>query len=80
MKVQLLGTTACTLCDEALALVQPEIERAGLALELVDIADDETLLNTYGERIPLLRCSDRSVELGWPFSRPEVRLFLQRDE
>lgn len=58
----------------------PETERGGLQFEEVDIALDAELMSVYAERIPVLRCSDRTTELAWPFDRVAVRMFLQRDD
>lgn len=78
-KVQLLGTLGCSLCDEASRFVVPEAQRAGWCFEEVDIALDDALLERFGERIPVLLCSDRSTQLEWPFDQGAVRMFLQRD-
>ena len=48
---------------------------AGWSLELVDISTDETLLESYGEFIPVLLFDD--VELRWPFDEKD---FLQLRE
>ena len=79
VKVQLLGTLGCHLCDQARPCVVAEAERGGWVLEEVDVALDDELLAAYSERIPVLRCSDRAQELAWPFDQVAVRMFLQRD-
>lgn len=74
MRVQLLTTAGCHLCEEAQALVKraaPTVE-----LELVDIAEDDQLIERYGTRIPVLRQGER--ELAWPFSLLDVRGWLSR--
>ena len=69
----LLGTSACTLCDQAEALARPLAEAFGWRLELCDIVDDDNLLADYGERIPVLKRSDLDAELCWPFDARDVQ-------
>lgn len=54
---QLFGTLGCHLCELAEAEVMPLVDH-GLLVELVDIADSETLYEAYGLRIPVLRRVD----------------------
>ncbi|EKF75272.1 hypothetical protein A11A3_04810 [Alcanivorax hongdengensis A-11-3] len=72
MPVRLYTTVGCHLCEQArdwVSMVDP-----GLALTLVDVAEDDALLARYGERIPVL-CMD-GCELAWPFGLLEVQRFL----
>jgi len=72
MNIELLTTEGCHLCEQALEVIHRAAP--GLTLEWVDIAEDDALLEQYGERIPVLRCGRR--ELGWPFSLLDVRQFI----
>ncbi len=77
--IELLGTSACHLCDEAQYLLLPVIEKTGVSIQLLDIAehvDSEALIAEYGLRIPVLRQGTR--ELNWPFTAEQVELWLQR--
>jgi len=49
------------------------IRRAAPTLELtlVDIAEDDALIEQYGEKIPVLRLAND--ELCWPFGLLDVR-------
>jgi len=49
---------------------------AELDWEVQDIADDPVLVERYGIRIPVLRRTDDSSELGWPFDFEQLRVFL----
>lgn len=72
MSVTLYTTAGCHLCEEArevLLTVDP-----ALVIHAVDIAEDDTLMDRYGERIPVVRRGER--ELGWPFGLLEARAFL----
>ncbi|WP_101676035.1 glutaredoxin family protein [Alloalcanivorax mobilis] len=72
MSVTLYTTLGCHLCDQARALlltVDP-----GVAIEAVDIAEDDHLITRYGERIPVL--ARAGEELAWPFGLLDVQRFL----
>ena len=48
----------------------------GLLVALVDIAECEGQVQTYGLRIPVLRRVDTGAELDWPFETEQVVSFL----
>ncbi len=73
---QLFGTLGCHLCEVAEALLMPFVEH-GLLVELVDIGEDETQVETHGLRIPVLRRCDTGAELNWPFDADQIVAFLQ---
>ncbi len=72
---QLYGTLGCHLCEVAEAVLMPFVDR-GLLIELVDIAEDQALIERYGLIIPVLRRTDTSAELLWPFDAEQVVAFL----
>ncbi|CAK9888355.1 glutaredoxin family protein [Pseudomonas wadenswilerensis] len=72
---QLFGTLGCHLCEVAEALLMPFVEH-GLLVELVDIAEHEGMIDTYGLLIPVLRRCDTGAELRWPFDAEQVVTFL----
>jgi len=72
MTVVLYTTLGCHLCDQArdlLLTVNPQAD-----IHAVDVAEDDTLIAEYGERIPVLRRGDR--ELAWPFGLLDVQGLL----
>ena len=69
MKIELLTTLGCHLCEQAEALLRQAAPLAEIVK--VDIAEDDALIEAYGERIPVLRYAGR--ELGWPFGLLDVR-------
>ncbi|NWA00055.1 glutaredoxin family protein [Pseudomonas gingeri] len=73
---QLFGTLGCHLCEIAENILMEFVEH-GLMVELVDIADDEALFETYSLRIPVLRRADTGAELGWPFDAGQVVAFVR---
>lgn len=74
MRLILLSTDHCTLCDEALDLLSSMPEIRGRTLQVVDVAADEALLERYGPRLPVLLAGCR--ELEWPFDRTDVAAVL----
>ncbi len=73
---QLFGTLGCHLCEVAEALLMPFVER-GLLVELIDIAEQESWVEAYGLRIPVLRRLDSGAELNWPFEAEQLVSFLR---
>lgn len=76
-QLTLYTTLGCHLCEDAKAIAEPMTTQLGLTLHEVEIADDPALLERYGIRIPVVQL-DSGVELGWPFSREELRTWLSR--
>lgn len=69
----LYTTRGCHLCEQAEALVR---RQTGMAIGLVEIADDAELLERYGVRIPVLRRLETGGELDWPFDATAIRRLL----
>lgn len=74
-KLTLYGTSACHLCEDAMAVVLPATQALGLDLIVIDIAGDDTLEARYGTSIPVL-FSSCAGELCWPFDTDKVNEFL----
>lgn len=66
----------CHLCDVAAGLIEAE----RLVFEKKNIETDIELISRYGTRIPVLIRTDTRAELGWPFSAPDLRRFLESPE
>jgi hypothetical protein len=58
------------------AVLLPFVEH-GLLVELIDIAEQESQVESYGLRIPVLRRLDNAAELDWPFDGDQVAVFLR---
>ncbi|SNY41965.1 Glutaredoxin [Arsukibacterium tuosuense] len=67
----LYSTWGCHLCEQAEAL----LTEAGLAVQVVDIIDDEQLLQQFRLHIPVLAAGDKL--LYWPFDKTTVASWLQ---
>ena len=72
-KLILYGTECCHLCEEAESI----LARANLSWHGIEIADEDTLLERYGTRIPVLRRDDNNAELDWPFDDARVQRFIK---
>lgn len=73
---QLLGTLGCHLCELAEAELMPLVEH-GLQVELIDIAEDPALFDSYSLHIPVLLRIDTGAELRWPFDTAQVVAFVR---
>lgn len=76
MRIELLGTAGCHLCDKAQALVYQSIEseasgrlRQCFSVQLIDIADDPVLLEQFATSIPVMRVASGQAWY-WPFPEP----------
>ena len=70
----LYGTEYCHLCEAA----ESVLARANLSWHGIEIADEDTLLERYGTRIPVLRRNDNNTELDWPFDEAAIQRFIKR--
>jgi len=88
--LRLLSTDHCTLCDEALDMLFSMPDIAGLELRVVDVVSDDVLLETYGEKVPVLQLftaasaealaaePDLVLELAWPFTPDSITKALRK--
>lgn len=73
-------TAGCHLCEQAKAIYQATLNPAFFAVEEVDIADSDALIECYGTRIPVLQQKLSGRELGWPFGPQELVEFLSGND
>jgi hypothetical protein len=76
MNYILYGTSACHLCEEAEAIIQPIQQRFGFMLQKIDIAGTDALISEYGTRIPVLYCKETTQSLEWPFDESQLINFI----
>jgi len=72
----LYSTAHCDLCDEAMDLLMSMPGLNGARLDVVDVANDERLMERYGEKIPVLR--QGQAELAAPFTAEDLAHFLEQ--
>ena len=71
----LFGTSGCHLCEQAEVIVNACLPDG---VDYVDIAEQEQWQEQYAIRIPVLYDPVTGQELGWPFDRAEVEVFIVR--
>ena len=76
IRLTLYGTSACHLCDAAMAELAP-LKANGLQVREVDIVDAEELMTRYQLRIPVLRREDTGAEVNFPFDLNRLLDWLQ---
>ena len=71
-------TLGCHLCEQAERMLSAVASSKPftLAVDAIDIADDEALVDKYGIRIPVLKRARDGEELGWPFDEEQLELFI----
>ncbi len=75
LKLILLGTAGCHLCEQAELIISA---CTGVEIELIDIAEQQQWQKKYAIRIPVLYHQETSSELGWPFSLQQVHKFIDK--
>ena len=73
IKLILLGTSACHLCEEAESIMAA---CKNVVIETVDIAEQEQWQEKYAIRIPVLYHTKAGAELGWPFDQLQAQEFI----
>ena len=88
MKVLLYTTLGCHLCEDALDLLKRyraeqvnnlTTEKTGFKefeIEEIEISESDSLVESYGLRIPVIRKLHTSEELGWPFTLDDLTCYL----
>lgn len=78
MKYLLLGTTGCHLCELAEELIDESlVDRPGIKVELIDIAEQCQWQADYATLIPVLFQKDTGKSLNWPFTKDDVLTFIK---
>ena len=75
MQIDFYTGPHCSLCDDALALLQA-VNQPDLIINKCNIKDNTQWFHLYAVRIPVLKRKDSGRELGWPFNLDELRQFL----
>lgn len=77
MDIRLYSTAGCHLCEQAKVILWPLLERYRFRLVEIDIASDDSLIEQYGIRIPVLSAGNTANELDWPFTSESVAQFFE---
>lgn len=78
MNFVLLGTEGCHLCEDATVILVAAAQGLDVNVYQDDIAVSEEMVTRYGMRIPVLKNETSGAELDWPFTRGDVREFIQQ--
>lgn len=78
IRVRLYTTAGCHLCEQAASLLAAMAAEGGIEVIEQEIAGSATLLERYGDRIPVVSLEEGGAELGWPFDGESLRRFLGR--
>jgi thiol-disulfide isomerase/thioredoxin len=78
IKLLLLGTTGCHLCDDAEIIIAEALNKCKVQVEVekIDIAEQEQWQEQYAVRIPVLYHPESRSELGWPFNQDTLNEFI----
>ncbi len=75
----LYSSVGCHLCDKAEALLETELGDLWEDVMLIEIADSDDMVASYGLRIPVFAGTSVSgewMELDWPFGAIEIHAFV----
>ena len=75
MRLLLLGTTGCHLCEQAEEIIRECLP--SFHVELIDIAEHEHWQTQYAVHIPVLYHLGSQRELMWRFDRDDVNNFIR---
>lgn len=79
LKINLYGTSACHLCDEAKATILSVLPDSLLSqFSMIDIMDDDFLYSQYSLSIPVFKIFSDEAQLNWPFSREDIQEILAK--
>jgi hypothetical protein len=80
MRLLLLGTEGCHLCEEAQEIVVACVKEIApkFQIESIDIAEHPEWQPEYAIKIPVLLEPESRRELGWPFDYDQTAQFLQQ--
>jgi hypothetical protein len=75
-RIRMLGRPGCHLCDEARAVIARVAADLGVAWEEQSILDDPSLLEQYGEQIPVTFVDGRQHDY-WRVDESRLRAALR---
>lgn len=87
MAILLLSTEACHLCELAENILQQTFNQSDVIalsqqfnfqIYSQDIIDQQSLLDQYAEKIPILLDESSNLTLEWPFSVADVSVWLEK--
>lgn len=78
MRLLLLGTAGCHLCEQAEEIIRDCLPNDyDQVVKIIDIAEQEHWQADYAIRIPVLYHPASKKELGWPFTSTDMKVFIR---
>ncbi len=77
VRIVYLTRTGCHLCEQALPIVRAEADRAGSAVDVIDIDTDEALRADWDHDVPVV-IVDGAVHARYRVDAQELRAALAR--
>ena len=74
--LELMTTDGCHLCEQAVEVLQQTLSVGQAEIDLVDIVFDDSLMDRYATRIPVLVEPASGRKLGWPFDGVALQVFM----
>ena len=79
IRLLLLGTSSCHLCEQAELIIKSCLaNNKELTIETIDIVEQEQWQEQYAIRIPVLYHPETKKDLGWPFNQAQVKEFINK--
>ncbi len=76
MRIVFYTTLGCHLCEHVPPMLQLMAHQITLTIDVIDIASDDSLVERYGQEIPVLYRPDIDMDIAWPFSIDDLHAFL----
>jgi hypothetical protein len=77
MRLLLLGTAGCHLCEDALLLINRCRYKAEFTIEQIDIAEQTEWQDDFATKIPVLLEPETHKSLDWPFTQEDILTFIK---
>jgi len=85
VKLSLIGTSHCHLCEEAALIIEEviktkELESKVVVVNQIDIIHNDTFYELYATKIPVLKIEENLINnvIFWPFTKQCVIDLINR--
>lgn len=72
IQLVLYTTAHCHLCEQAETLLTDLATQYAISWEAIEISGDDSLLEKYGTRIPVIKHKNNHNEINWPFNSGDI--------
>ncbi len=74
--IALYSTSHCHLCDQAETMLKGLQCHYKFNYQVIEISENNTFLNLYELKIPVLKELDSQTEMNWPFDESDIKRLL----